>query len=111
MTSKGTATFIAQRASAVILLPLTIWFVWGIAAHARASAAETLAWLSEPLTAILFALFIAASAFHMRIGLNEVIEDYVHSGAKGVLMTLNLLAALAVAGAGFYAAWRLAFQG
>ncbi|HXI86845.1 MAG TPA: succinate dehydrogenase, hydrophobic membrane anchor protein [Parvularculaceae bacterium] len=109
MAAKGTSTFIAQRASAVLLLPLAIWFVWGVIAHGGADYATARAWLSERLTAGLFAAFIVLSAFHMRIGLNELIEDYVHAGLKGVFMTLNTLAALLVAGAGLWAAWRLAF--
>lgn len=109
MSSKGTSAFIAQRASAVLLIPLIVWFLWSVLAHAGADAEAVRAWLGEPVTAILFALLIAIAAFHMRIGLNEVIEDYIHSGARGVLMTLNTLAALAVAGAGIYAACLLAF--
>ncbi len=111
MSAKGTATFIAQRASAVILLPLVAWFIWGVTAHAGASAAEAQVWLSQPLTAVLFALLIAVSAFHMRIGLNEVIDDYIYSSARGVLKLLNTLAAILVAGLGFYSAYLLAFAG
>ena len=109
MSSTGTRNFIVQRASAVLLLPLVAFFLFGAVSHAGAGAEEVLAWLSEPLTAGLFALLIVVGAAHMRIGLNEVIEDYVHSNAKGLLMILNLLAALCVAGAGLYAAFRLAF--
>ncbi|MBI1365064.1 MAG: succinate dehydrogenase, hydrophobic membrane anchor protein [Alphaproteobacteria bacterium] len=109
MSAKGTPTFIAQRASAVLLLPLVAWLLWGLVAHAGADYEAARAWLSDRLNAGLLAALIAISAFHMRIGLNEVIEDYIHAGAKGVLMTLNTLAALAVAGAGIWAAWRLAF--
>lgn len=111
MSHKGTSTFIAMRASSVILLPLVIWFVWGVLAHAGASADEARAWLAEPVTAVLFALFIATCAFHMRIGLNEVIDDYIYSGIKSALRTLNTLVALCVAALGFYGAYLLAFQG
>ena len=111
MRHKGTSTFIAMRASSVILLPLVIWFVWSVTAHAGASAAETRVWLSSPVTAVLFALLIAVSAYHMRIGLNEVIDDYIYSSARGVLKALNALAAILVAGLGFYSAYLLAFAG
>ena len=111
MSAKGTSAFIALRASSVLLLPFVVWFLWGLVAHAGASYAELRAWLSEPVTAVLFAAFVALSAFHMRLGLNEVIEDYVHSNMKGILTTLNALVCLLVAGGAAYAAWLLAFQG
>lgn len=111
MSAKGTTGFIAMRATSVLLLPFVVWFVWAIAAHAGDSYEEMRAWVSEPTTAVLFAIFIVISALHMRLGLNEVIEDYIHSNFKGVLMTLNLLAALAVAGLGVYGAYLHAFQG
>ncbi len=111
MTARATRSFIAQRASAVLLLPLIVWFIWSLVAHAGADAAAMRAWLSEPVTAFILTLFIVISAFHMRIGLAEVIEDYIHSGAKGVLMTLNWLAAIAVGAAAIYSAYVLAFQG
>ncbi|MEX0645058.1 MAG: succinate dehydrogenase, hydrophobic membrane anchor protein [Parvularculaceae bacterium] len=109
--NRATGSFIAQRASAVLLLPFVIWFMWSLVAHAGANPADMRAWLAEPVTAGVFAIFIAISAFHMRIGLAEVIEDYIHSGAKGVLMTLNWLAAIAVGAAAIYSAYVLAFQG
>jgi succinate dehydrogenase / fumarate reductase membrane anchor subunit len=111
MSHKGTATFIAQRASAVILLPLVIWFIWGVMANAGASAAEARVWLSEPLTAVLFALLIAACAFHMRIGMDEIIDDYIYDGWRPVLKILNLAVACAAAILGFYSAYLLAFAG
>ena len=111
MTAKGTAGFIAVRASSVLLLPFTVWFIWSIAAHAGDSREAVIAWLSSPLTASLFGAFLALSAFHMRLGMNEVIEDYIYSGLKGVLMTINTLVCLLVAGFGVYAAYMLGFQG
>jgi succinate dehydrogenase / fumarate reductase membrane anchor subunit len=104
MTHKGTATFIAQRASAVILLPLMIWFLSGAVAHAGATYADMRAWLGAPLNAILMGLLIAIGAFHMRIGLDEIIDDYSGKGFRGVWKLLNLFACLGVAALG---AWSL----
>jgi succinate dehydrogenase / fumarate reductase membrane anchor subunit len=111
MTAKGTANFIAMRATSVLLIPFVVWFMWGVAHHAGDSYEEMRAWVAEPFTASAFAIFIAISAFHMRLGLNEVIEDYIHSNLKGVFMTLNALVAIIVAGLGFYGAYLHAFQG
>ena len=75
MTNKGTATFIAQRASAAFLVPLVVWFLWGAVAHAGSSYDEMRAWISAPVNAILMGLLILIGALHMRIGLNEIIEQ------------------------------------
>jgi succinate dehydrogenase / fumarate reductase membrane anchor subunit len=107
----ATRIFIAQRATAVLLLPLVAWLLWSLVAHAGADYAAARAWASEPLNAGLTAALILVAAAHMRIGLAEVIEDYIHTGLKGVFMTLNWLVALAVAGAGLFAAFQLVFAG
>jgi succinate dehydrogenase / fumarate reductase membrane anchor subunit len=109
MSAKGTATFIAQRATAVLLLPLVVWFLWRAAGHAGASYEEVRAWLAQPLDAGLFALFIIIAAWHMRIGLGEVIADYTTGGARLALGVLNWLIAAAVALAAAYGAYVLAF--
>lgn len=109
MTRKGTADFIFQRASAVILLPFVVWVIYSAVALADARFEEVRHWAARPLNAIPFALFIIVSALHMRIGMAEVITDYIHSGMKGVLQSLNWLAALALAAAATVAAYALAF--
>jgi succinate dehydrogenase / fumarate reductase membrane anchor subunit len=102
MTHKGTATFIAQRTSAVILVPLAVWFLAGAVAHAGSTYEEMRAWLATPLNAVLMGALILAGAFHMRIGLNEIIDDYIGAGARGILKLLNLFAAAGAAGLAVY---------
>ncbi len=102
MTHKGTATFIAQRASAVLLLPLVIWFLAGAASNAGASFEAMRAWMASPLTAILMGLLIAIGAFHMRIGVDEIIDDYADKGFRGVWKLLNLFACLGAAALGIW---------
>jgi len=92
MTHKGTSTFIAQRASATVLLPLAFWFLYGAVSHAGASLEEVRAWIAMPANAAILGLLILAGAFHMRIGMNEIIDDYIDSGARGVFKLLNLFA-------------------
>ncbi len=107
MTNKGTATFIAQRASAAFLVPLVVWFLWGAVAHAGSSYDEMRAWISAPVNAILMGLLILIGALHMRIGLNEIIDDYIGSGTRGVFKLLNLLASLGAAAAGLWSLYVL----
>lgn len=111
MAHKGTGDFIAQRASAVLLLPFVFWFLYAAVKLSGADYAAARDFLTSPLTAIPFALMIVLAAFHMRIGLGEVIADYIHDKWKAPLAALNLLAATAIALAGLWAAYSLAFTG
>ncbi len=90
MTHKGTATFIAQRTSAVILLPLIVWFLASAIAHAGSPYEEMRAWLGTTLNACLMGALLLTGAFHMRIGLNEIIDDYIGAGTRSLFKLLNL---------------------
>jgi len=74
----GTKDFWRQRLTGVALVPLTIAFVLVVIYLAKASQATAIATLSRPLVAILMYLFIIAGIAHMRIGMQVIIEDYVH---------------------------------
>jgi succinate dehydrogenase / fumarate reductase membrane anchor subunit len=108
MRHRGTANFIALRASAVVLLPLVGWFLYEAAFRAGASEEEARAWLSEPPAALCAGLLILISAFHMRIGMNEIIDDYAQGGYRGVWKLLNLFACLGAAILGLWSLYRLA---
>lgn len=107
MTHKGTATFIAQRASAVLLLPLVVWFLAGAVRNAGASYDDMRAWLGAPVNAALMGLLIAIGAFHMRIGADEIIDDYASGGFRGVWKLLNLFACLGAAALGIWSLYVL----
>jgi succinate dehydrogenase / fumarate reductase membrane anchor subunit len=107
MTHKGTATFIAQRASAALLLPLIIWFLWSAVAHAGASYEEMRAWIATPLNAVFMGLLILIGALHMRIGMNEIIDDYIDSGTRGIFKLLNLFVCLGAAALGLWSLYVL----
>ncbi|MDB5393708.1 MAG: sdhD [Rhodospirillales bacterium] len=79
----------AQRVSAVALVPLTLWFVYSVVHLTGADQAIVLTWLSKPASAILMSLFIVAMFYHLSLGLQVVIEDYVHR--EGVKLTSLLL--------------------
>ena len=98
-THKGTATFIAQRTSAVLLLPLVVWFLAGAVATAGSTQEEMRVWLAMPVNALLMGLLIIVGAFHMRIGMNEIIDDYAHGGLRGVWKILNMFLCLGAIGA------------
>lgn len=74
----GTGHFIAQRVTSIALLILTIGFVVIVAALLGRSHAAAIQILASPLVAIVLLLFILTSIYHMWIGMQEIIIDYVH---------------------------------
>jgi succinate dehydrogenase / fumarate reductase membrane anchor subunit len=109
----GVGHYIAQRVSAVALALLVPWAIYsavGLAGHADYEA--TLAWARAPLNAILSALLIGVAAFHMKLGLQVIIEDYIpEAGAKITLLILNLFAAWLIGAAGVFSILKVALSG
>ncbi|MFY9952591.1 succinate dehydrogenase, hydrophobic membrane anchor protein [Bradyrhizobium sp.] len=99
------------RVSAVALIPLTLWFVASIIAHTGSDYVTFIVWLRMPLVSILMVLLLIALFYHTALGLQVVIEDYVHSEAKfGALIAVRL-GCVALAVAGIMATMRIAFGG
>ncbi|MEQ1899616.1 MAG: succinate dehydrogenase, hydrophobic membrane anchor protein [Devosia sp.] len=78
--SGGTRQFIWQRVSGALNILFLIFFVWFVVSLAGADRAEMLAVVRSPLVAIILTLLVVNVAVHMRIGMNEVIEDYIDEG-------------------------------
>lgn len=70
-----------QRLSAVLLLPLSLWFFWAVAPWLRADYADARSQFAQPVAAFLLMVFLLASIYHAVLGLQVVIEDYVHDRA------------------------------
>ena len=106
----GTGHFWRQRLTAVANVPLTIAFVLilvSLLGRNHAFAAQT---LGSPLVAIIMLLFILSITTHMRIGMQVVIEDYVHDEPhRLILLMLNTFFSLAVALASAYGILKLSF--
>lgn len=75
----GTNHFWMQRVTAVALIPLCIWFVASIVSLVGASYETVADWLSAPLPALLMILFLGTGFYHLKLGMQVVIEDYVHT--------------------------------
>jgi succinate dehydrogenase / fumarate reductase membrane anchor subunit len=100
-----------QRVSAVALVPLTLWFVVAVVAHTGADYAAMRAWLASPVTVALMVLLIGATFYHAALGLQVVIEDYVHAeGAKIAIILMMKLACLVLAVAAITALMFIAFR-
>ena len=87
---RGTETFWRQRVTAVANIPLVIFLVLSIVSHIGAPYGEVKAYLAQPVVAILMLALILSAALHMRIGLREIVEDYVHSEGGKVLALLAI---------------------
>jgi succinate dehydrogenase / fumarate reductase membrane anchor subunit len=106
----GTAQFWHQRLTAVANVPLTIAFVLIVVALLGRNHAAAQQILGSPLVAIVMLLFICSITYHMRIGMQVIIEDYVHDEiAKLALIMFNTFFAVAVALASAYAIFKLSF--
>lgn len=99
---EGVGHWKMQRLTAVANVILVIWFLFSAVALAGASYEETRAWLASPISASLMLLLIASAFYHVKLGVQVVIEDYVHhEGIKlAALLAVTLLCiALGVASA------------
>jgi succinate dehydrogenase / fumarate reductase membrane anchor subunit len=108
---EGTGHWLAQRVSAVALIPLTLWFVFSLLALPALDYPTVRAWLSYPLSGFLAALLIIVLTHHSYLGTMEVIEDYVRSaGSKLFSMLVLRFLYVLVGGASLIAILRLAFS-
>ena len=108
----GTGHWWAQRLTALALVPLCLWFVASIVMLAGADHGQVVAWIGRPVPAILMVLLIVATFHHAQLGLQVVIEDYVHEPAlRFAAIILVKLAAVALGVAGAFAVLRIAFGG
>ncbi|PWC36437.1 succinate dehydrogenase, hydrophobic membrane anchor protein [Azospirillum sp. TSO35-2] len=74
----GTEHWWHQRLSALALVPLTVWFVFGVIGHLGAGHAAFVAWMKSPFSAVMMILTAAVTFHHAQAGMQVVVEDYVH---------------------------------
>ena len=105
----GTTHFWQQRVTAAALVPLSVWFVSSALAYVGAEQGAVAAFFAEPVEAILMFLFIVAAVHHMSLGLQVIIEDYIHQeGMKLTLLILNRFACWGIGAAAGFALLKLA---
>ena len=105
---RGTETFWRQRVTAVANVPLTIGFVIILVSLLGRSHAAVIQILASPLVAIVMLLFIGSITYHMKIGMQVIIEDYVHDEKwKFAAVIGNTFFAIAIAAACGYALLKL----
>ena len=106
----GTEHWWIQRVTAIAGIPLAIFLIGFILVHVGASRAEMLASLANPLVAILLALTMINMLWHMKLGLQVVIEDYVHAPARKLAaLLLNSFFTAVMGVAALYAILKMSF--
>lgn len=98
----GTETFWRQRLTAVANVPLVIFLIWSIVTHIGADYGTAKDYLARPLVAAAMLALVLSAAIHMRIGLKEIIEDYLHG--DGAKIAAVILATFFAAGVGLASA-------
>jgi succinate dehydrogenase / fumarate reductase membrane anchor subunit len=110
LAKSGTGHFLIQWVLALANLPLIGFFVWFIVAHLGTSRAGLVASLHNPAIAILLALAFLGILWHMRLGMQTIIEDYVHGhGANSACLILNSFFTAALGVAALYAILKMSF--
>ncbi len=108
----GVGHFIVQRVSAIALAPLGLWALYSALTLSRTGFDGAQAWMHAPLNAVLSILLAVAATTHMRIGMTEVIEDYINkTSTRAVLLVLNYFVCVLAAVAAVFSILKIALIG
>jgi succinate dehydrogenase / fumarate reductase, membrane anchor subunit len=105
----GTEHFWQQRLTGILNLPLVLFFVWFIVAHLGANRADVVASLHNPLIAMALLATLASVFWHMRLGMQVIIEDYVHGAGKFAALILNTVFVVAMFMLAAYSILKMSF--
>jgi succinate dehydrogenase / fumarate reductase membrane anchor subunit len=109
---EGTGHFWRVRVTSVALIVLSLYFLGLVISLNGADYATIRAALAQPFTALMTGLFVLVGLVHMRLGMQEIIEDYIHAeGLKLVLLILSTFFCVAVGVASIFALLKLTLGG
>jgi succinate dehydrogenase / fumarate reductase membrane anchor subunit len=108
----GAGHWVSERVSAIALIPLVVWAVYGILRLAAGDYGFAVHWIQDPLNATLTALTFAISFWHMHAGLRVVVEDYIHKAlTKSALLLINLFICGLVGALALFSILKVALSG
>jgi succinate dehydrogenase / fumarate reductase membrane anchor subunit len=108
---EGVGHWWVQRVTAVALVPLTAWFGISLLTHSLQSYDAMRGWIGQPWVAVLSLVLVLTLAWHSKLGVEVVVEDYVHGkGAKTTLLLLSTFVHVLAAAAGSFAILLLALS-
>jgi succinate dehydrogenase / fumarate reductase membrane anchor subunit len=108
---EGVGHWWMQRVTAVALVPLTAWFVISLLGSPLQSYEAMRGWLGQPWVAVMTTLLVVTLAWHSKLGMQVIVEDYVHGkSAKTTLLLLSTFIHVAAAVAGIYAILRISLS-
>ncbi|UEM01221.1 succinate dehydrogenase, hydrophobic membrane anchor protein [Skermanella rosea] len=108
----GSHHWMMSRLTSIALIPLTLWFVFGVLSIIGDGHAAAVQWLQSPFSAIMMVLFVGVTFHHTASGIQVVLEDYVHNEwVKVVAIVAAKFLCFVLAVAGIFAVLKIAFGG
>ena len=109
---EGVGHWWAQRLTAIALIPLLLWFVASVVTLVGAELIIVREWISGPVNSVLLLSLIVAVFHHAQLGLQVVIEDYVHTGWLKLASVIAVkFAAFGLGATSLFAVLKIAFTG
>ena len=106
----GTQHFFMQRVTAIANVPLTLYLLYFVIAHIGTGRDAVVASVKNPFAALALCLALISICWHMKLGLQMVIEDYVHGhGTKLAYLILNIFFAFGLCALGVFAILKMSF--
>lgn len=102
LAKEGAGHWWRERVTAVALIPLTLWFFASIIAHSASNYSAVIAWLRIPSSTLMMVLLLVALFYHTALGLQIIIEDYVHSARQVPALIIMKLSCAALAAVGTF---------
>ncbi len=108
----GTGHWMHQRMTAVANIPLMLWLVWSVVHLPSAGYQDVSLWLAQPVNAILMILAVLSMFYHAVLGLQMVIEDYVHCELSRAISLIGIRLGFAALGvAAIFSVLKVSFGG